>query len=162
RYYRPAIVYHRGEELSTGSARSIPEVDVNALLAEGGALMERFGGHHQAAGFSIRSARLDELQRTLTAAAAALHDWSELTPALHAHFELPLDSPIPPPTVLGYVRQLEPCGERNRAPLFLARDVRVLSSRLVGSDRKHLQLTLDGSWRGGRRAIAFGLGGAIP
>ena len=159
--YRPAIVYERGEAYSTGSARSVPGFDIHAALTQGAHLFERFGGHQQAGGFKVRTDRLDELRRVLTAWVEAQQDWSALAPALDIDLELPVDAMLAPGELLGVVRQIEPCGQANAAPLFLARDVAVSRADLTREGR-HLRLRLRGGDRREWPAIAFGLGEHLP
>src|SRR5690606_20882285 len=61
-YGRPAAVYQKGPEESRGSCRSIPEYDITSGLRRCGNLFERFGGHRQAGGFTIRNNHLEELE----------------------------------------------------------------------------------------------------
>lgn len=64
KYHFPTIVLSQHGDLAVGSCRSIPGVDIHQMLtackalyqAEGhGQLFERFGGHSQAAGLTIRA-----------------------------------------------------------------------------------------------------------
>jgi single-stranded-DNA-specific exonuclease len=161
-HVRPAIVFTRGEQFSTGSARSIEGFNIHLALSQGGHLMERFGGHHQAGGFTVRTERVEQLRDLLTAWAATAHDWSEAVPTITADFELPVDLPLDPWEVLDAVEHLEPCGTENPSPVFVARNALVRDAR-VTADGKHLRLRLD---RGpGRRpwpAIAFGMATHLP
>ena len=60
-FYRPAIVIRKGENISNGSCRSIPEFDMIAALNRFSDMFTQFGGHAQAAGFSIPTGKLDQL-----------------------------------------------------------------------------------------------------
>jgi len=161
-HVRPAIVFTRGKRYSTGSARSIEGFNIHLALSQGGHLMERFGGHHQAGGFTVRTERVEQLRELLTAWASTAHDWDDAVPTITADFELPIDLPLDPWEVLGAVEQLEPCGTDNPSPLFVARGAVVRDARAT-ADGKHLRLRLD---RGpGRRpwpAIAFGMAAHRP
>lgn len=160
-HHRPAIVYQEGAEYSVGSARSIPEFDIAAALKQGRHLVERSGGHHQAAGFKIRTERLGELRRVLTEWSARQLDWSTVVPSLTADLELPLEQT--PAAILQVLGQLEPCGQENAAPVFVSRDVLVVDAGVVGGEGRHLRLCLsDGRGRRGWRAIGFGLGAHRP
>jgi len=163
RYYRPAIVYQiRADGTAVGSARSIPGFNIHDLLARGEGTFMRWGGHPQAGGFTVRTEQLPALRATLTRAAAEMHDWSNAYPILDVDFELPLDARLPREGIDKLLQRLEPCGMENAAPVFLARQVRVLRSTLT-RDGKHVQLTLAGERnRPGWRGIAFGLGAHAP
>jgi single-stranded-DNA-specific exonuclease len=141
RYYRPCIVIEEGPEESRGSARSIAELDISRTLDAAGGLLVRYGGHARAAGFTIRTALVDDfVQELRRAAAAVLTDRSRLRPTLwidaEANFEEINWS------LLEQFQRLEPCGFENVAPLLLSRGARVREARRVG-DGKHLRLVVD-------------------
>jgi single-stranded-DNA-specific exonuclease len=157
RFYRPALVLRQEDDLSRGSARSIPEFNISRALDQVDGLLLRHGGHPLAAGFTVKTADLPELREALTGLAAAeLGDRSELRPTLEIDAEVQLES-----LNWGVVEQfsrLEPTGEDNPSPLLLARNCRVRSVRTVGSG-KHLKLGLDsGPATHVFDAIGFGLG----
>jgi single-stranded-DNA-specific exonuclease len=154
-FYRPAVVLELGPEISRGSARSIPEFDINAALTECQDLLSRFGGHAQAAGFTIPSANIDRLhQQLLEIAKRELAD-VELSPVLAIDVEIPLSA-------LGgetfkLIKRLAPFGPANPTPTFLSRRARVMEHRCLGTKGEHLRLKLqDGQvvWD----AIGFDLG----
>ena len=170
--YRPAVVYERQEKTSRASCRSIPEFDITGALRGCAELLERFGGHRAAAGFTARNEKLPPLKEgLLRQAEAALAD-VELVPVIDIDAALPLGALRG--REIRLLSQMGPFGERNPEPTFLSRGVEVVECRIVGSDGQHLRLKLrdapeaDTQGRGGRRdrqvvtwpAIAFGLGGA--
>lgn len=154
-YYRPAIVGSRGEEYTRASCRSIPEFHITHALDECSDLFERHGGHAMAAGFTVHNDRLDELESRLgEIAARELLDY-DLYPVLTADLEIPLHELRP--EILSYIDRIEPTGQDNPEVLFVSRDLHVVRSRAVGSDSKHLRLTVtDGKIT--YDAIAFRLG----
>lgn len=141
RYYRPCIVVEEGAEESRGSARSIAELDISKALDASGGLLVRYGGHARAAGFTIRSALLDEFVQGLQQTAAGiLTDRSVLRPTLFIDAEVKFEEINW--ALLEQFSRLEPCGFDNAAPLLLCRAVRVREARRVGNG-KHLKLALD-------------------
>src|SRR5262249_51206302 len=79
---RPVLLIERGPETSRGSARSIPGFNMIEALAACDELFARYGGHSAAAGFTIATERLPELEaRLLDYAATRLPD-QMLVPAL--------------------------------------------------------------------------------
>ncbi len=154
-FYRPAVVLELGPEMTRGSARSIPEFDINAALTECRDLLSRFGGHAQAAGFTMPSANVERLhQQLLEIAKRELAD-VELSPVLAIDVEIPLSSLSG--ETFGLMKRLAPFGQANRMPIFLSRRARVMEHRCLGANGEHLRLKLqDGQvvWD----AIGFGLG----
>jgi single-stranded-DNA-specific exonuclease len=107
------------------------------------------------AGFTIRNELLPELKQRLSLIAAAQLNGQDLRRTLHVDLEVSLSD-----LHSGLLRQLEamqPTGLGNPEAVFVSRHVPVRSSRVVGSDGKHLKMSLGG---GGLSmdAIGFRLG----
>ncbi len=152
RYHRPAIIYERGPETSRASARSIPAFDIVAAIRKEQTLLVHHGGHRAAAGFTVPNENLDVLRDRLINTAAELLDGHTLRRVIDIDAEAPL-SALTGLDIKGLMR-FEPCGQENRRPVLLSRDVQLVNARPVGSDQSHLKLTVrDGTttWPG----IAF-------
>ncbi len=166
-FYRPVVVVDRGDTVSRGSSRSIPEFNIMMALAHCQDLLVRFGGHTQAAGFSVANDNLAALDERLSALAeSALGGLAgmELGPSLAIEAEVPLVALGP--RALSLLYQLRPFGKGNPEPIFLSRHLTVVECRPAGSNGKHLRLRLrDESAYGGAGsgttsiwpAIGFGL-----
>lgn len=63
-YHRPVLLLRGSGEIS-GSARSVPGVDVTACIRENASLLQGFGGHPLAAGLSLCEENLPMLRRGL-------------------------------------------------------------------------------------------------
>lgn len=139
-HYRPAIIAHRGEEVSRASCRSIDEFHITDALDACSDLLMHHGGHAAAAGFTVANEHVDELIRRLESlASAALHD-KDLRPKLQIDAEVALsDLNYDLLKLLGW---LQPTGMGNREPLFAVRGVSPQRVRPVGRDRDHLKLTV--------------------
>ena len=156
---RPAVVYQRGEDESRGSCRSIAEYDITAGLRACADLFERYGGHRQAGGFTIRNERLEELAERIVEHAGRELDGHDLAPALDIDAEWPLGALRS--QEIRWLGKLQPHGQGNPEATLLSRGVTVVEARGVGEDGRHLRLKLkDGavSWP----AIAFGWEGEAP
>jgi len=154
-YYRPSVVVEQGDEISKGSCRSIAEFDITAALDECSDLLLRHGGHRTAAGFRVHSDQLDALIQRLSGIAERELGGAALAPVLKIDAEVSLNEMNW--EMMGCLEKLEPCGYRNPAPLFLSRGVSLAETRAVGSEGKHLKLTLAAETEP-RDAIAFRLG----
>jgi single-stranded-DNA-specific exonuclease len=158
---RPVLMLERGPETSRGSARSLPGFNIFEALTSCDDLFVRYGGHSAAAGFTIATERLPELEaRLLDYAEAHLPD-EMLTPALEIDADVPLGALSW--ALLEQIAVLEPFGQSNPQPVLLSRRVRVISSRATGAEGQHLKLRLDdGAGGPSYDAIAFRLGQLAP
>lgn len=138
-FYRPAIAVERGPELSRGSCRSIPEFHIARALDECHDLLERHGGHAQAAGFTVRTDRLTDLQQRLLC--IARRDLGERPPEPL----LMIDSVIPLSQAtwqtVRWLQRLEPCGPGNPAPVFRSDNVLLRAVRQTGNGHLLLKVT---------------------
>lgn len=160
-HYRPVIAVGRDESGKyVGSGRSIPGFDVTGALRACAAHITKFGGHPAACGLTIMGEENFEAFKDAFVAHAdqQLKD-TDLTPSVEIEEEAAVHE-----ITLGLVeqiRELEPYGEGNPRPRFLLRGARIASTRLVGTDGRHLQMTV-ASENGGRlKLIGFGFGERI-
>lgn len=156
-YYRPSIVAAKGTEETRGSCRSIPEFHITDALDQCADLLVRHGGHAAAAGFTVKNENLPALVERLKAIAKEKLSHEELRPTVAADAEVSLVD-IRPDLYEKCLRFLEPTGYGNREASFVARNVKVKSSRTVGADAKHLKLVLEDENKFTHDAIGFKLG----
>jgi len=154
-FYRPALVIHRGEGESRGSARSVEGIHITRALDENADLLTRWGGHALAAGVTLPSANLEALEERLVAHCAAHLDGIGdgprlLVDAIVALADLTVDTPAA-------LALLEPFGQGNPEPALATRNLRVMEARPVGQDGAHLRLSVSDGQRT-LPAIAFRLG----
>ena len=140
-HYRPAIVAAKNAEETRGSCRSIPEFHITDALDQCKDLLVRHGGHAAAAGFTVKNENLPELVARLKEIARKQLSAKDLRQTLTADLEVPLWELNF--EVLKHLAFLEPTGYGNPEAVFVSRDVKVKSLRTVGSDGKHLKLTLE-------------------
>jgi single-stranded-DNA-specific exonuclease len=157
KYYRPAIVAAKGEDETRGSCRSIPEFHITDALDQCADLLVRHGGHAAAAGFTVKNENLPALVTRLKAIAEEKLSETELKPTVTADAEVSLSEMRPDVYEKG-LKYLEPTGYGNREASFVARNVKVKSSRVVGADGKHLKMSLEDEKGMVHDAIGFRLG----
>ncbi|MDD6051312.1 MAG: single-stranded-DNA-specific exonuclease RecJ [Clostridiales bacterium] len=158
KYHFPTIVLTRNEEgVAVGSCRSIPGVNIHAMLTTCKDLFMRFGGHEQAAGLTMRAELLPELRRRLNLAINESCDLRCYIPA--REYDLTLRLREVDLDMIDRLDLLQPTGYGNPNPVFLARDAHLQQALRVGKNRNHLKLLLlDGQTL--RDGIAFGKGEA--
>ena len=157
-FYRPALVAKIDTEVLRGSARSIPEFHITEALQECEDLLLRFGGHAQAAGFALLLENKPAFETRLAEIATERLEGLDLRPQLEIDASLGFDELDD--DLMGFIDQLQPCGEANPYPVFSTSEVEVLSKRTVGQGGRHLKLTVRQSGRV-FDAIAFGFGASI-
>ena len=140
-YRRPAAVLSINGDQAVASARSIPEFNLVEAIADSSALLVRYGGHAQAAGFTVSTGRIDELSERLNAYAAPRLDSLDLSPVLEIDAEARLSELTW--DVHDWLNSLEPFGKGNRRPLFASLNVTVLEARYMGGQQQHLRLRVE-------------------
>jgi len=156
KYYRPSVVAAKGAEETRGSCRSIPEFHITDALDQCKDLLVRHGGHAAAAGFTVKNENLSELVTRLKSIAKEKLDGKDLRQTLSADMEVPLaDMNF---GILKHIAFLEPTGYGNPDAIFVSRNVKVKSFRAVGSDGRHLKLTLEDGPALKYDAIGFRMG----
>jgi single-stranded-DNA-specific exonuclease len=151
---RPVLVMDKGEEFATGSARSHPKFDMVKALTYSKDLLEKYGGHTQAAGFTLSSKNIDALYQKLLEFADSLES-ADSDPVLE--IDAQISSKDLSWDVYDALEKFEPFGLGNTRPKFLGQGMTVIEARTVGAEGKHLKLKL--LWDGRViDAIGFKLG----
>jgi single-stranded-DNA-specific exonuclease len=162
RFHRPTFLIALEGDKGKGSGRSPKTFHLYEGLKACADLLEGYGGHRQAAGLSIKAGSVAALAERFEAIARERLNAEDLVPVTEVDAEL--DLAVLEAQTLAEVRRLEPYGQGNPEPIFLAREAQVVTLRTVGGNPLfgkpgHLKLVLRSS-RGGRPvdAIGFGMG----
>lgn len=139
RHGRPALVISRDGDEAHGSGRSIPAFHLLDALESCGELFTRFGGHSHAVGFSLPWSRVPELRSRLDAYARARLTEADFEPVLEVEQELSLDQVTP--ALFQALGRMEPFGQGNPEPVFVARSVRLVAPPQILKE-KHVKLKL--------------------
>lgn len=141
RFHRPALAISVNGEDAKGSGRSTDAFDLHAGLSECSALLTRFGGHKRAAGFSLKSADLDELRELFPTVCQARLTDDDLVQTIDLDCALKAGA-----LTLDLARSLAllaPHGEANPEPCFEIAGLRIADARAT-RDGVHAQLTFSG------------------
>ena len=153
---KPAILIAWDGETGRGSARGLPGMEVHTLLSSANeeGLLEKFGGHSMAAGLTVCRSRYGEFRDFIEERAAALFSSCSL-PVLYIDGRLdPEQCSMEVYDALGI---LEPFGQGNPEPVWMARGLFPGTYRTVGKDERHLQVSFQAG-ASTLRAIGFGMG----
>ena len=154
-YGRPAIALSVGDETSRASARSVAGFDVLGAIEQRNDLLVRFGGHDQAAGFTVSNQHLATLADHFESISAT---GSPAGPQLQV--DLVAGPSLVQRELFDFGLGLAPYGEGSPEPIYVSTGLRVLESRAVGGGGRHLKMRLDdgvAAWD----AIAFRKGDRI-
>ena len=157
RYGRPAFLIAFDGEIGKGSGRSISRFDLHSALLACGDLLERFGGHHMAAGLTIRRGNLDAFRERFAGLTRERLTPDDLGPEQRVDLEVSLADMTHELERL--CRYLEPCGTGNASPVFGVRGVRLAGRKSVGAG--HLKGVLDDG-RSRLPAIGFQWADRVP
>jgi single-stranded-DNA-specific exonuclease len=137
KYNRPSIILQdRGETLK-GSCRSVPQFHLMEALTKLTDLLEKFGGHSQAAGLTIKKENLKEFKdRFLQLVKMAKISDRKKSVEIDAIVKInKINNKL-----LDELMLMEPFGQGNEKPKFLSKEVVVQRVVYLGEEKKHLKI----------------------
>lgn len=144
-FARPVILLTIEGEQAKGSGRSVPGFDLFEALKYCDQLLLKSGGHSQAVGLTLETAKLDEFKKMLNEYAdqnlnqelmCSCLDLEGLVLLEQLDFQLVEELAL-----------LEPFGHGNPKPVFAAQGAFLKNYRYVGKNNNHLKCTI--SWEQG-------------
>ncbi len=173
-YHRPTAVLSVKDGMAHASARAVPGFNWHKALFESRDLFDRWGGHANAAGFSLAADKIDELRTRLAASAQSQNYTGEEEVATEPYSydirvslnELVVDASQYMPvhenakknqliSVLDFIDLLEPFSGNFPYPVFRADNIKV--HRLRELKGGHLQMDISQAGSRVFPAIGFGL-----
>lgn len=159
RYYRPTIVLTQSNGYVAGSARSVLGFDLYEALSECSDLLEQFGGHKYAAGLTMKVENVPALQARFEEVVSQLIKPELLEPEITIEATIRLKDITP--KFFRILKQFEPLGPENTAPVFRCKNVYAVNkAHLVGNN--HLKLWITDEDGAVFDCIGFGLGEYLP
>ena len=137
-YFRPVVVISTKNGIGKGSARSIPGFDLYEGLSACSDDLVQFGGHSMAAGLKIKLKNIERFKTNFDNAVATGIKPSDFTPKLSIDCELGFDDISD--RLIDEIESLTPFGNGNPEPLFMAKNVEVFSSKIVGKNHRSMLL----------------------
>jgi len=139
KYKVPSVVLSIKNGKAIGSVRSVGNINIFKLMEKNADLFERFGGHALAAGLTMPSKNISLLKERFSQELKDLKKEEKET-------VLEIDMEVP----LGFwtfeevekLKILEPFGEGNPYPQFLARNLRIDDFFQIGGANQHLKFWL--------------------
>lgn len=138
--YKPSIVLSVNGDISKASARSIHGFNIIEAIKETELILEG-GGHPMAAGFSIVTSKIEEFRLKINKISESKLTDEILERKLKIDLELNFD--LINEELVEELKKFEPSGQGNYSPVFVSKNVKIVESKTVGSDGKHLKLKLE-------------------
>jgi len=143
KYVCPVVLLSRSDKLAMGSCRSINNINIHQALAANAELLEKFGGHSMAAGLTLKHENLASLKSGLAAHLKNNYSEDDFLKTLIIDAELPFTE-----ITIDLARQIDrlrPFGTANPEPVFLCRNLKVVSSHIIGNLHRKMTLQSDDS-----------------
>lgn len=135
---RPTFVLTRSEGCVKGSGRSIEAYHMYQALCGAQDLLLKFGGHHMAAGFSLREEDVDGFRRRLNEQAQLQPE--DFVSKVWIDVAMPLE--YISEKLVAELKILEPFGQGNEKPQFAQKNLNIRSVRVLGKNRNAVKLAL--------------------
>ncbi len=135
-YYKPVFVLTDAEDGSKGSGRSIDGYHMYEELNRCKDLLDKFGGHRLAAGFSLKKENIAGLRRRLNENCTLTEE--EMKEKVTIDMEMPFSCVTE--ELVKELELLEPFGKGNTKPVFAARGITLLGTRILGKNRNVLKI----------------------
>ena len=136
KYHKPAIVIGFDDTSARGSARSIPNINIYNIIKECSDFLNHFGGHSQAAGFSLEPKNINAFKTLF------INKCNEQINQTQLKKQITIDAKISLKLItLNFIDELlklEPFGESNPQPVFIA-NATMLEAKKVGKLQNHLK-----------------------
>ena len=141
-FYKPTIVFTQSQGgLVTGSARSVHGFDLYDAIESCADLLENFGGHLYAAGLTLKEENLAQFCQRIEKFISDRIVPQMKTPVVEIDARLNFAQITP--KFLRILKQFQPFGPGNAAPVFLTENVYDNGNgRKVGAEGGHLKLEL--------------------
>ena len=166
RFHRPAVVITETSEGAVGSMRSTPKVHALNLLDAASEHLERYGGHPQAAGFSLQTQSIAAFEARLSQ--AVLDQVKGVLPPPERTADLRLESREINAGVLDSLAPLAPHGKGNPVPRIWIQQARISDVRVLKDRHLKARLHRPGRekidliwWGGAEHRSAFDEGGSL-
>lgn len=142
KYSVPTIIMQDLGDVLVASGRSQEYFNMVEALTAHGDLLKSFGGHVQAAGFSIDKDKVDEFKKKMEEYAEnLLQDHEPVS-------EVDIDCVLPEEEIddrlFRFLEQMEPFGVGNEQPIFMMRNLRPLNIKRVGKEANHIHFEVYG------------------
>jgi len=139
RFQWPVILFAEKDGFAKGSGRSIPSFNLYEGLKSCSKMLEGFGGHSMAAGLSIKTENLGLFKNEFENQVMKMSHSEDSLAFISIDHELGFNDIDA--NLVDEIESLKPFGAGNPEPVFLARNVTVVSSEIVGENHRRMILS---------------------
>ncbi len=152
KYHKPTFVLTQGEKNVKGSGRSIETYDMYEEMCKCKELFLKFGGHKMAAGLSLEESKVDYFSQRIN----ELCELNELdfVPKISIDMQMPIC--YVNEQLVYELGRLEPFGKGNAKPLFVEKNLKVISKRILGKNQNVLKMQVQDQEGNKIDALYFG------
>ncbi|MFH1292241.1 MAG: single-stranded-DNA-specific exonuclease RecJ [bacterium] len=155
-YYRPVLAMSMTDEI-IASGRSIAEFNMIEALQSMPEFFDKFGGHPQACGLTLKdSQQLEEFKQAMVKKAQKIIGNKKIIPEIMIDAQVSLEEVDW--NLYDLLQKFEPFGQANEEPKYTASELTITGVEPVGQDGKHLRLMVKHNSHTVRKTIGFGLG----
>ncbi len=154
KYYKPTLVITKAGDKYKGSGRSIQEFNIIEAISGCSDVLEKYGGHAAACGFSLSDYNWESFNQKMKKIAKKELKGMDLKPKLNIDTEVNIND-----IDYNFVQELSkmaPFGEENPIPVFVSKNVLIKDIVIMGTDGRHIKFRFNGYW-----ALAFGKAEAL-
>lgn len=148
-YKRPCICLTLKDDgiTATGSARSVGDISIYDILADSREYLEKFGGHNQAAGMSLNIGNIESFTQYIQGLVPLEKVVQDDIVDIDVEAAISAIDDI----MLRRIESLAPFGHKFAKPVFLSKNVEILSHRPIGKNHRRFIFSrngeqLDGIW----------------
>jgi len=135
-FNRSVILLILNNDLAVGTARAPKGVNIYNLLKKCEGLFEKFGGHENACGLTIKKENIHLFRQQIKLIQKQL----EVEPPT-VEVDTELNSEDINFDTYKFLLLLEPCGPENPYPIFLIKNLKVVDWKYIGKDNKYTAIT---------------------
>ncbi|MDK2950875.1 MAG: single-stranded-DNA-specific exonuclease [Kosmotogales bacterium] len=140
-YNKPVFLVSISDGIGKGSARSPGQISlINLLNNVKNNILQDYGGHEMAAGFSVAENKIDNLRKELNEAYKNLY--KDKTPVHQIEIDDVLEPDMINSRTLHLIDLLRPYGHSNPEPTFLIKGMNIERAKIFGVNGDHVKLIL--------------------
>nr|WP_320025554.1 single-stranded-DNA-specific exonuclease RecJ [uncultured Acetobacterium sp.] len=152
KYFKPVIIISIENGVGKASCRSVEGFNIFEALQSASDLFLSFGGHEQAAGFSINEENIEIMSEKIINYGKMVELQRHLVKKIYYDTEISEDEIYW--NLYEELLQIEPCGLGNPGVQFVINEPKIISMGTMGKENNHLRVALKNDLRG----VGFNLG----